>query len=47
MLRVTCSSAEVSDAAKFSPSPIPSSSGAPMRATTSFSFSTELMTAMA
>ncbi len=47
MLRVTCKSAEVSDAAKFSPSPIPSSSGAPMRATTSFSFSSERITAIA
>ena len=47
MRRVTCSSAEVSEAAKFSPSPRPSSSGAPMRATTSFSLSSEEMTAMA
>ena len=35
MRRVTCSSAEASEAAKFSPSPRPSSSGAPLRATTS------------
>ncbi len=47
MLRVTCSSAEVSEAAKFSPSPRPSSSGAPMRATTRRAGSSAAITAMA
>jgi hypothetical protein len=47
MLRVTCSSAEVSEAAKFSPWPMPSSSGAPMRATTMRAGSAAAMTAMA
>ena len=47
MLRVTWSRAEVSEAAKFSPSARPRSSGAPMRATTSRDGSFAPITAMA
>ena len=47
MRRVTCKSAAVSEAAKFSPSPSPRSSGAPMRATTMREGSSLAITAIA
>ena len=47
MRRVTCRSAAVSEAAKFSPSPRPSRSGAPMRATTMRDGSSIAITAIA